>query len=252
MPIRCDGANVMSVVKSSLFARAKIAASALILLGLSACAQNFDANVSRFQSQLPAPSGQTFAVVADDPVLSGGLEFSQYARLVDAQMAKLGYAAAVSPESATLLVRFDYGVDKGRERVRSSGFGHDAFYSPWYGYSGYGRTGFYGGGHFGGRGYYGRGGYYPGSMWGYGWQDPFFDGGYESYTVYTSGIKLKIDRRADGARLFEGKAEAASVSNRLPYLVPNLVEAMFTGFPGNSGETVRISVAPEKKTASAK
>jgi len=29
--------------------------------------------------------------------------------------------------------------------------------------------------------------------------------------------------------------------------VPNLVEAMFTGFPGNSGETVRISVAPEKK-----
>jgi len=29
--------------------------------------------------------------------------------------------------------------------------------------------------------------------------------------------------------------------------VPNLVEAMFTGFPGNSGETVRISIAPEKK-----
>ncbi|MEY2943252.1 MAG: hypothetical protein RLY97_1266, partial [Pseudomonadota bacterium] len=27
----------------------------------------------------------------------------------------------------------------------------------------------------------------------------------------------------------------------------NLVEALFTGFPGNSGETVRISVAPEKK-----
>jgi len=27
--------------------------------------------------------------------------------------------------------------------------------------------------------------------------------------------------------------------------VPNLVEAMFTGFPGHSGETVRITVAPE-------
>lgn len=69
----------------------------------------------------------------------------------------------------------------------------------------------------------------------------------ESYTVYTSGISLKIDRKADGQRLFEGKAEAASLSNRLQYLVPNLVEAMFTDFPGNSGETVRISVAPEKK-----
>jgi len=27
--------------------------------------------------------------------------------------------------------------------------------------------------------------------------------------------------------------------------VPNLVDAMFTGFPGNSGETVRISIKPE-------
>jgi hypothetical protein len=72
-------------------------------------------------------------------------------------------------------------------------------------------------------------------------------GGVDSYTVYTSGIEMKIDRRADGQRLFEGKAQAVSTSNRLPYLVPNLVEAMFTDFPGNSGETVRISVAPEKR-----
>ena len=38
-----------------------------------------------------------------------------------------------------------------------------------------------------------------------------------------------------------------STSNRLQYLVPNLVEAMFTDFPGDSGQTVRISVAPEKQ-----
>lgn len=208
----------------------------LMIAALAACAQPFNAKVSRFQSQLPAPQGQTFAVVADDPALAGGLEFSQYARLVEAQMGKLGYAQA-SPENATMLVRFDYGVDKGREKVRrTSGFYRDPFYSPWYGYSrfgyGYGRPGF-------GYGAFGR-------PWGYGWYDPFFDGGYDSYTVYTSGIELKIDRKADGQRLFEGKAEAASLSNRLGYLVPNLVEAMFTDFPGNSGETVRISVAPEK------
>jgi hypothetical protein len=29
--------------------------------------------------------------------------------------------------------------------------------------------------------------------------------------------------------------------------VPNLIEAMFTGFPGNSGETVRITVMPERE-----
>jgi hypothetical protein len=206
------------------------------MLAVAACAAPFNAKVSRFQSQLPAPQGQTFAVVADDPALAGGIEFSQYARLVEAKLAAQGYTAVAEPAQATLLVRFDYGVDKGRERVRSNGFGGDPFWGPWYGY----------GGRFG----YGRGfGYGPfrGGPWGYGWYDPWFDTGVESYTVYTSGIEVKIDRRADGQRLFEGNAEAVSSSNRLPYLVPNLVEAMFSGFPGNSGETVRISVAPEKK-----
>lgn len=222
----------MSYDNSSLARWVKAALVPLMLAALAACAQPFNAKVSRFQSQLPAPQGQTFAVVADDAALAGGLEFAQYARLVEGQMAKLGYTPA-SPEQANLLVRFDYGVDKGREKVsRSLAMYRDPFYSPWYGYSRYG---------FG----YSRFGY--GRPWGYGWYDPFFDSGYESYTVYTSGISLKIDRKGDGARLFEGKAEAASVSNRLGYLVPNLVEAMFTDFPGNSGETVRISVAPEKK-----
>jgi hypothetical protein len=214
----------------------KLASVPLLLASLSACATGFDANVKRFQSQLPAPTGQSFAVVADDPALAGGLEFSQYARLVEAQMSRLGYAPS-DPAHATMIVRFDYGVDKGKERVRSGGYAPDPFWQPWYGYRGFGG---YGG--FYGRPY--RMGPYGG--WGYGWYDPWFDNGVESYTVYTSGISLKIDRKADGARLFEGKAEAASTSNRLQYLVPNLVEAMFTNFPGQSGETVRITVAPEK------
>jgi hypothetical protein len=215
---------------------AKVAAASLMLAGLAACATPFKADVSRYSAaQLPAPQGQSFAIVADNPALAGGIEFGHYAALVNARMASLGYVPAADAASADLVVRFDYGVDKGREKVRSSGF-IDPFYSSWYGYPRYG-------------GYWGRRSFYhPRSAWGYGWYDPWFDGpGYESYTVYQSGISMKIDRRADGQRLFEGKAEAASTSNRLPYLVPNLVEAMFTGFPGNSGETVRISIAPEKK-----
>lgn len=220
----------MKSTKLTIGRSLKLAAASVLLVGLSACASNFRADVSRFQSQLPAPQGQTFVVVADDPALAGGLEFSQYADLVEARMAQLGYTEASSPANATLLVRFDYGVDNGRERVRSTGYSRDPFWSPWYGYGAY------------------RHYPYRGSMWGYGWNDPFFDrGGVESYTVYTSGIELKIDRAADGQRLFEGTAQAASTSNRLQYLVPNLVEAMFTDFPGNSGDTVRITIAPEKK-----
>ncbi len=231
---------------------AKLAAVPLIIASLAACAPAFNANVSRFATQLPAPQGQTFAVVADDPRLAGGLEFSQYARSVEDQMARLGYTPVASPAQANLIVKFDYGVDKGRERIQSSGFS-DPFYSPWSGYRGGlgGGFGGYRGGYRGGYGGY-RGGYGSsigigyGNSWGYGLYDPFFSNGIESYTVYTSGIDLKIDRRVDGQRLFEGKAEALSTSNRLQYLVPNLVEAMFTDFPGHNGETVRISVAPEK------
>ncbi|MCB2067027.1 MAG: DUF4136 domain-containing protein [Erythrobacter sp.] len=229
------------MVTSTLASRSlRIATVGALALGLAACATPFRADVSRFESQLPAPAGQSFYVVADDPALAGGLEFALYADQVEAQMERLGYVQAASPEAATLLVRFDYGVDDGRERIRSSGFGYgyrDPFYSSWYGYrqpvvyrDRRGRS---------------RVAYVGGRPWGYGWYDPFFDGGVDSYTVYTSGVSLKIDDAASGQRLFEGNAEAASRSNRLQYLVPNLVEAMFTDFPGNSGETVRISIAPE-------
>lgn len=213
----------------------KLALAPLALAALSACASGFNADVSRFASRLPAPTGQSFAVVADDPALAGGLEFSQYASYVSTNMERLGYTRASSPEDATLLVRFDYGVDQGREKVVSTGYARDPFYSPWMSY----RPVIY-------RTPYGnRMGYVPYQNWGYGYYDPFFNQGVSSYTVFTSGIDLKIDSRVSGERLFEGKAEALSTSNRLQYLVPNLVEAMFTDFPGNSGETVRISVKPE-------
>ena len=221
---------------TSRLGRLRVAAVTVLLMAVAACASPFQANVSRFQSQLPAPAGQTFAVVAEDPGKAGGIEFSHYAQLVSAQLAKQGYTPVAEPSQAQLLVEFDYGVDKGRERIRSTGFsGGYGGWSPWYGYGRFG-GGFYGGRRFG-----------WGGPWRYGWYDPFFDNDVESYTVYTSGIEMKIESRANHQRLFEGKAEAVSTSNSLQYLVPNLVEAMFTNFPGNSGEPVRITVAPEKK-----
>lgn len=217
----------------------KLAAVPLLLASLGACTTpGFKADVSRFQSQLPAPQGQIFAVVADDPALAGGLEFSLYADLVEAQMARLGYVEG-TPENANLLVRFDYGVDNGRERVRETGF-VDPYFGSWGAYRPFYRS------RFGYRGF-NRSRLGFGGAWGYGFYDPWFGGpGIRSYTVYTSGVDMKIDNAGTGERLFEGKAEAVSTSNRLQHLVPNLVEAMFTDFPGNSGETLRISIKPEE------
>lgn len=234
--------KVMSKV-FSLKRGAKFALLPALALTLAACATPFRADVSRFESQLPAPEGQSFFVVADDPALAGGLEFALYADHVEAEMAELGYVQASTPDDATLLVRFDYGVDNGRERVRSTGFGYaarDPFFSSWRSYrrpvvfrDRTGRT---------------RVAYVRSRPWGFGWHDPFFGRDeIRSYTVFTSGIDMKIDNAATGERLFEGSAQAASTSNNLQYLVPNLVDAMFTNFPGNSGETVRISIAPEEQ-----
>ncbi len=50
----------------------RLAFAGMMLTALAACATNFDANVTRFQSQLPPP-GQSFAVVADDPACRAGL-----------------------------------------------------------------------------------------------------------------------------------------------------------------------------------
>jgi hypothetical protein len=208
------------------------------LLTLGGCATGFPAQVSRFQA-LPAPTGQTFTIQATDPMKRGGLEFAQYASLVRQNLIAQGYSEAATPDTATLLVNVDYGVDKGQNRtvsypsVRSSfGYGY-GWGSPWY------------------RPYYSRFGYggYRRSPFYWGWDDPFWFGDRDvrSYTEFTSYLDLDIKRAADGQSVFEGMAKARSTSDELPRLVPNLVEAMFTDFPGRSGETVRITVAPDRE-----
>jgi Domain of unknown function (DUF4136) len=224
-----------------MFAKFKILAPVAIL-ALSACATPFQASVSRFQA-MPAAQGQTYVIQSDNPRLEGGLEFQNYANLVAQRLNGFGYTRAVGAGSANLIVTLDYGVDRGREKIRSapgSGFG----------YGGFGRYGGFGYGGFGygsfGRPYYG----YGRRAFMYGFYDPFlFDdfNSVESYTVYASQLDMKIARRGSNERVFEGTAKAMSMDDDLTTLVPNLIEAMFTGFPGNSGETVKITVAPPGK-----
>lgn len=205
-----------------------VAATALGLAALGGCAAPFKANVARFQ-QLPPAQGQSFAVVAENPRDAGGLEFAHYADHVGDYLTRYGYTRAADPARAQLIVRLDYMVDLGHERIRTTGFSHRPYwYGPW-GYPGF-------------HGWRGR--------YMYGFYDPFlFDTGYDvtSYTVYNSMLKMRIDRAGEGRALFEGTARAQSLSNKLTYLVPNLIDAMFTGFPGNSGEEIKVTVAPEPK-----
>jgi len=217
----------MSIMKKIL----SLAAPAALLM-MSACATGLPTQVQRFQA-MPAPQGQSFVVAPADRDKEGSLEFAQYAELVRRHLATLGYIEARSTDAASFVVSLDYGVDNGRDRVAhypnpwGPSFGYRPFYSR-FGYFGRRRHPFY---------------------WGFHdpfWGDPFYDD-VRVYTVYTAYLDMDIRRTGDGQSLFEGVAQARSRSNELPVLVPNLIEAMFTGFPGNSGETVRITVTPERE-----
>ena len=226
----------------------KLAAAAMLgvaSVGLAGCATGFPAKVSRYQA-MPAPVGQSFYVLPFNGPDVGGLEFARYAAMVSEAMRAQGYAQAPSA-AATMLVRVGYGVDQGRQEIVRDPFArsmyadpffssrYDPFYGAWYG-----------------RPYYSRYGSYRRSPFYYGWDDPFWYSPYgdriRSYTVYMSHLDLDIRRRADNASLFEGHAKARSQTDELGVIVPNLVEAMFTGFPGRSGETVKITVPPAKRT----
>jgi hypothetical protein len=221
----------------------KFAAAALLgvaALGLSACASSITSTVSRYQA-MPAPQGQTFFVVPGGGMASnGGLEFQRYAGLVAQQLQARGYTPAASAQSASMVVQLGYGIDQGQVRYVEdpfyrSRYGYGSFYDPFY-------RGFY----------YPRFGYR--SPFYYGWDDPFwYGGGYgrggvDSYVEYHSDLDLHIRSRGTNAPLFDGRAQARSQTDRLDVVIPSLVEAMFTNFPGRNGETVKITIPTKPRS----
>ena len=192
-------------------------------VALSACAESINTTVSRYQA-MPAPQGQTFFVVPDGGMArNGGLEFQRYASLVAQQLQARGYVPAPSAQSANMVVQFGYGIDRGQVRYAEEPF------PP--------RLGF--GGFYGAR----WGFYHPHFGYSWGWDDPFWYGeGIDSYVEYHSQIELHIRQVGSNAPLFDGRAQARSETNRLDIVVPSLVDAMFTGFPGRSGEVVKITI----------
>jgi len=217
----------------------KLAGAAMLglsALGLSACAQTLDTTVSRYQA-MPAPQGQSFIVVPGQGMAAtGGLEFQRYAGIVAQQLQARGYSPASNYQTASMIVQLGYNIDPGQVRVVEdpfyhgpfgwgSGYGryYDPFYSPFY------RPRF---GYGGGLGY------------SYGWDDPFWyrGAGVDSYVEYHPQIEMHIRAKGTNQPLFDGRAQARTSSNRLDVVIPSLVDAMFAGFPGRSGETIRITI----------
>ena len=218
----------------------RFAAAALLgvaAMGLSACADTLNTTVSRYQA-MPAPQGQTFTVVPGGGMArNGGLEFQRYAAVVAQQLAARGYQPAAPGAPANMVVQLGYGVDHGQVRYIedpiSPGWGADPFWG-WGG--GFGRL------------RYSRFGFHRSPFY-YGWDDPFYygGGGIDSYVEYHGQVDLHIRAAGTNQPLFDGRVQARSDTNRLDVLVPDLVEALFTGFPGRSGEVIKITVPTRRR-----
>ncbi|HEC01581.1 MAG TPA: DUF4136 domain-containing protein [Sphingomonadales bacterium] len=205
------------------------------IVGLvSACNSTFRSNVSRFH-ELPPPKGETVVIVPSDPAKNTSLEFASYANMVGSYLARQGYRPA-GDKKADLIVELDYSVDDGKVMVRSYNFGYGYGYG--YGYGHYFPYGYFG--HYGGF-------YYPYYGFGYGYSG-FGDRDVRSYVNYTRKLSMTIRPNGEGKKnLFEGTVESTGRSNNLAKLMPHMVQALFTNFPGVSGTTDKIVIELDKK-----
>ena len=211
--------------------RALLPLAAMALL--AGCAPSFEARVARF-SVLPPTETKSFVIEARNPDYAGGLEFATYANMVRKEMLTNGFIEAATPAQANVVVLLDYGIGAPQQQIQTRpGTG---FNGGWAGGGGWGRYGGPGWGGWGWNPYWGGGG------WGGAWSQP------EVYSVtrFPATMAMKMVRTADKASLFEGRAETISSSNNLTVLMPSLVRAMFTQFPGNSGQTVRVRFNPNR------
>lgn len=218
---------------------------AIILMAflLGACASSYQADVTRFHD-LAQPGGESFIVIAKTEDKKGSLELQSYARLVSERLRVEGFAPA-GEATPDLIVKIDYRISPPMKQTRrTTGYPfYGGFYSHWPGY-GYG----YGYGYGGYPIYYYPYGYYRGfgSAFGYrhGYGAAFGYYNYDySYTVYDRVFEMEIERNA-GEKLFEGIASSIGRERELVKVMPVLIEAMFTEFPGQSGVTQRYRIKP--------
>ena len=160
------------------------------------------------------PARGTIAIEPVDSAQAGSFEFNRVANAVERELTRLGWQVTrgnIRSEQVAL-VRVSQGA---REGARRSAFS----------------IGFGGGGYVGG-----------GLGVGGGVQVPV--GGSRSNMIVGTELAVRLQRRSDGTAIWEGRAQMEARANTpLAYAanaVDRLAPALFQGFPGESGRTIRV------------
>jgi hypothetical protein len=189
----------------------------VLILLVGGCTPVVQADVTRFHAFGPNPAPGSFTIVPDT-TQAGSLEFQDYASQVASALEAKGWRPVPpggGPADAHVSLHWGVGAP---EWV--------TWYSPSSVYSGVGwgpRTM-----------WYGSGVYY----------DPFPYWEARTITYYPGWVEVKMSdaHSADKHALFEGRAVTAGTSREIAPVMPYLIRALFTGFPGNNGATVRVEV----------
>jgi len=189
-----------------------------LLALLTSCAGTLRSDVVTFHEGV-MPYGETIRVEAVDTALSGSLEFQHYADMIRKELGRLGYTPVPAGEPTQLVARVAYSVSEGQTEIRSypnnNGF---ARYQFWYGH------------------------YHTPYYYGFStdWEPEIY-----SYTVFNRKLEIDIQQATDGKVLFEGRVQSLGREREIAKVMPYLVTAMFTNYPGESGVTKVVTL--EKK-----
>ncbi len=201
---------------------------AILATCICACAP-VETHVSRFHRLAPKGSGQTFSI--EQPKSSQAIESSSYAARIAAGFERYGWQRASGP-GADYKVTFDYAISGGRD-VQGS--------VPIIGQTGGGTT--Y---HSGTFNTYGASGNNSGSVSGTSYTPATF-GVVGSRTINSTlyeRILLVNAFDRSGASVLEARCKSTGESPDISYVMPAMIDSLFTGFPGVSGRSKVYTKSP--------
>lgn len=201
----------------------RVMGAGLLTFSLAGCATNLVSDVTTF-GHADIPAGATVQVVPMDAKKGDSLEFKTYANMVGDALGQHGFKPTPSDSQPQYVAKLNYSVDDGKVMVRSD---------PDFGYYGsYGRPWGWGP--------------YPNYGWGWGYYyDPFYppySNDVSSFVVYRRTLHLAIVNTANNQQVFEAKVESAGTNNHLNEVMPYMIKALFSRYPGDNGKTVRVKV----------
>ncbi|NUU01953.1 DUF4136 domain-containing protein [Herbaspirillum robiniae] len=203
-----------------------IAAASLLLSG---CASVVESNVTAFHAWPADANGKSYAF-APAKEQENNLEYGSYAQLIRQQLNTLGFTEAPDKKSAQLAVSFRYGMNT--EQVVVTRPAYDPFfYGPPPGWGRFGPHPY---------GFYGP--YGP-------FYDPFWYGGpmqTTSYPIFLRRLQIGI-ANADGKQLYDVVVDSDGSRAGLSAVMPYMVRAAFSDFPGPSGVTRHIKIQVDKE-----